>query len=950
LSFTLIGAMGAAMLAACNLSNPNPSPPPVGPRPDAPTALVKGAVSSPVFDELKKVFRVVQYDGKQKVTDYNLLILDGDAYTPDALKADALVGEAWRAGIGVLTVDAAEDDKRQGLGGRLGLATKDTSRGFFARSSRDKSGHPSVSVVELPGNPSTVKTTGRSGPVALALVADAQNTTAFIKSVVGRSKGDPAAQSGQARSQDNPIPPGLVLKTYYYSVPVTQLLTGVNKNNDPVKTQTTSIQYNYTFSVYLDNQNNPQGNFQWVAVGIDATGNPTNGTGAFACNGCYSGADGNYNADEYAWFLDQQEVTVKPTDGDTALFTSFGSSPATTNNATQVTTGLTFSVGFDGSSGTGSFQYTNQQTRTILDWKLTNQSAGNLFSWYYRTANPIDADLPYDCQDGTGCQNAFTTLRWPKQPNDISLTQLQLSTQGAWKTSQVVNQWVSFVVTGRHGLADTWCPIDSGAFGCGGTLNQSSRYDLLLNQELKINMASVVPIPIQSITFAPAPAKAGAAVTGIVTLKSPAVEDTDIQISSNSPNATVLPTVTVKQGESSATFQVLTNANGIPAGGSTTATFTAYYAGNYQAQLQIVNNPNLAQIAISPNPVRANHTATATLSLGSPVTQDTDFALTSSSPSAAVPGKATVKQGQTSASFLVAASSSGVPINGTSVATISGAGATSPLTVSFSPKTVSAGSGHACALYYHGGLVCWGDKIPEPDLTLAALASGFDFSCGLNSDGTVACWGLNAFGQATPPAGLANVLGLAAGADTACAVVRGGTVVCWGNDYKGGLKVPAGLSEVAQVAVGAGHACALKFDTTVTCWGSNSSGQLNVPVGLSGVTQVSAGDSHTCALSNNGTVLCWGANDAGRLNIPPGLSGVTQVSAGGASSCGLGSDGTVACWGSNQSGQKNVPAGLSGVAEVSVGGIFAMARKDDGTVVSWGTPPVPPLNLNLNQP
>ncbi|MBV9037173.1 MAG: hypothetical protein JO182_21970 [Acidobacteriaceae bacterium] len=72
-------------------------------------------------------------------------------------------------------------------------------------------------------------------------------------------------------------------------------------------------------------------------------------------------------------------------------------------------------------------------------------------------------------------------------------------------------------------------------------------------------------------------------------LTRPALLDTEIQLASNSQNATVLPTVTVKKGQTSATFQVLTNANGLSCGSSTTATIDAFYAQNFQAQLVVKN-------------------------------------------------------------------------------------------------------------------------------------------------------------------------------------------------------------------------------------------------------------------------------------------------------------------------------------------------------------------------
>jgi hypothetical protein len=67
------------------------------------------------------------------------------------------------------------------------------------------------------------------------------------------------------------------------------------------------------------------------------------------------------------------------------------------------------------------------------------------------------------------------------------------------------------------------------------------------------------------------------------------VVDTTIDMTSNSVNATVLPSVTIPQGQTSATFTVLVNSDGVAPGGSTVATIEAFYTEAHQAQLTIEN-------------------------------------------------------------------------------------------------------------------------------------------------------------------------------------------------------------------------------------------------------------------------------------------------------------------------------------------------------------------------
>jgi hypothetical protein len=88
-------------------------------------------------------------------------------------------------------------------------------------------------------------------------------------------------------------------------------------------------------------------------------------------------------------------------------------------------------------------------------------------------------------------------------------------------------------------------------------------------------------VPITSLTFSPNPATAGTQVVGTVALARPALLDTTILLDSDSQNATVLPSVIVRQGQSSAMFQVLTNNNGLGNCEGTTATIKAFYAENF---------------------------------------------------------------------------------------------------------------------------------------------------------------------------------------------------------------------------------------------------------------------------------------------------------------------------------------------------------------------------------
>jgi hypothetical protein len=210
---------------------------------------------------------------------------------------------------------------------------------------------------------------------------------------------------------------------------------------------------------------------------------------------------------------------------------------------------------------------------------------------------------------------------------------------------------------------------------------------------------------------------------------------------------------------------------------------------------------------------------------------------------------------------------------------------------------------------------------------------------------TVVGWGWNNNGQATPPAGLTNIVAVSAGGGQSLALRADGTVVGWGFQPN----VPPGLNGVAAITCCPRHSLALRSNGTVVAWGENPNGQTNVPAGLSNVIAVSGAGLHSLALKADGTVVGWGTNRYGQLDVPPGLSNVIAVAAGGdqllgAWSLALKSDGTVVAWGDNRRGQTNVPAGLSNVVALGASPDFeSLALRSDGTVVSWGLParPVP---------
>jgi alpha-tubulin suppressor-like RCC1 family protein len=130
-------------------------------------------------------------------------------------------------------------------------------------------------------------------------------------------------------------------------------------------------------------------------------------------------------------------------------------------------------------------------------------------------------------------------------------------------------------------------------------------------------------------------------------------------------------------------------------------------------------------------------------------------------------------------------------------------------------------------------------------------------------------WGLNNVRQASPPAGLQEVIQASAGLYHSAAVLEDGTVYAWGDGAGGDTNVPVTLTNAVAVACGGGFTLALTEMRTVVAWG----GSAWVPDGLTNVVKVSAHHAVCIAVNADGTTAIWGV-----AGFPqPAPDGITNV-------------------------------------------------------------------------
>ncbi|CAA9280445.1 MAG: hypothetical protein AVDCRST_MAG93-3158, partial [uncultured Chloroflexia bacterium] len=478
---TLLLCALALALAGCSQKSPATDEQ-SGPPPESVIeALVHGPVESAFLEPVIDSFELTTYDGSQNLEDFDLLLFDGHAHSPASLEDDTLVQQATRSGMLVMAVDVSEAHKEAGLEDMLGVYSCGDSPAYAVRMTQDTNGRPLVQVLEGGSAVGKEREQG-SAPPSSASCADEQATRAFaapeLDASAARSFADTLVglipAGGIRTAQANPAPPnvkpGLLYVTYQFHYPQTWKALKADEPNSGV--QTASLDLVSTFTVFLQNENNPQGDYQYILVDISATGNPTNGTDKFLAKRYKSYYNLTNYYSEWGFFQDHLGVTIEPEDSSLRVTDT---SPQTANGTTNVTTGVSFSVGFQGDTPGATYTYNDSTTKSIQDWKVSNKSSGLKSSWSYRTATPINYDEQYMCPWGK--QPIYTYYCLLNQdPNDLSLSNMQLHTQAAYRTTELADITTGFTVTADHSMAYLQCLSPQLSQCMGGSGIQKNNY------------------------------------------------------------------------------------------------------------------------------------------------------------------------------------------------------------------------------------------------------------------------------------------------------------------------------------------------------------------------------------------------------------------------------------------------------------------------------------------
>lgn len=544
--------------------------------------LVERQVDDTIFEILSRHGIVTQSDTLEDIRSHHVAILDGKGLTADDLRNSELLKNVLREGKWGLVLNVAEDQKKDGLTPHLGIVSRGPARAFMFRHYFDGS-TPVFRIVELPHIDAMVAETD---PEILRRYAGM-----LLAALKESWEGYP--RMVQALGPDTPIPPDLInarwdcSRTFHW----TKDYSG-RQSVTKGRIQTGVVTVNYTFTLFLDNGNQPTGNKQFMLLQIDTNANPNDGTLFMASSGDMD------KHNEYAWFHDYLTIDVSPAPLNSPLkWVWEANDPSSPNTLNTYSANASFNMGFNQAQGAlGSFTCSFTHSWTVSDWGISCNSQDIYMFWKAKSTNPPEHDGSYfgywDMYDWYyGCGK-------PKEPNQMSMYQNQFHAAVVWRTesndpgvSAVANQMATFNSHVVINTVDNWCGKDLGTTCCADKNRHTAKTAYAQDYGFDLDLGAVIPIEITNIAFDPNPVTVGATsriITGTVTLASPAKTPILVLLSSNSGNATFpVDRFTIAKGATTGSFEIEVNGNNLESGHTYSVGITAFYAQKYTRQLTI---------------------------------------------------------------------------------------------------------------------------------------------------------------------------------------------------------------------------------------------------------------------------------------------------------------------------------------------------------------------------
>ncbi len=189
--------------------------------------------------------------------------------------------------------------------------------------------------------------------------------------------------------------------------------------------------------------------------------------------------------------------------------------------------------------------------------------------------------------------------------------------------------------------------------------------------------------------------------------------------------------------------------------------------------------------------------------------------------------------------------------------------------------SIALSSSTACVIDLEGTLQCWtsdGSAPTTPTLTddLVSITAGSGHICAVDAFGNADCAGVIAFGGPVDPTVSTGWKTMSAGNWHTCGIKSDDTVACWGRATGWPHPNPPAAQTATHIVSGYANVCLIEKTTNdVKCWGAYpGASSVPVPAGLKAKQLVHLdGQNVFCATDMNDLVTCFGAT-AGRTTLP----------------------------------------------------------------------------------